>query len=143
MSDQSNADAGRALEGQPNPGADTGVAPPAPCSAVRCPKCNGVGRYVRTRYFDTEEADVWECQSPLCVWHGLLWHTSRPVHHRCGHCGAPATAMIVELGEEADYGYACDSCKRHPAVARWRPLNPPNPEVYHGEVSRASTNQGA
>lgn len=35
MSDRSNADAGRALEGQPNVGADTGVAPLAPGSAIR------------------------------------------------------------------------------------------------------------
>lgn len=47
-------------------------------SAARCPKCNGVGYHVRTRYFDSEAADVWECQSPLCTSFGLLWHVSRP-----------------------------------------------------------------
>ena len=47
-------------------------------SAARCPKCSGVGYFVRTRYFDTEAADVWECQSPLCSIFGLLWHVSRP-----------------------------------------------------------------
>ena len=47
-------------------------------SAARCPKCNGVGYYVRTRYFAGEAADVWECQSPLCTSFGLLWHVSRP-----------------------------------------------------------------
>lgn len=34
MSEPTNTDAGRALEGRPNPGADTGVAPPAPGSVV-------------------------------------------------------------------------------------------------------------
>lgn len=52
--------------------------PLAPGSAARCPKCNGAGYYVRTRYFDGEAADVWECQSPLCKSFGLLWHVSRP-----------------------------------------------------------------
>lgn len=52
--------------------------PLAPGSAARCPKCNGVGYYVRTRYFDGEAADVWECQSPQCTSFGLLWHVSRP-----------------------------------------------------------------
>jgi hypothetical protein len=47
-----------------------------------CPKCNGVGRHVRVRYFEDEDADVWECQSPLCTSFGLLWHTSRPKSQR-------------------------------------------------------------
>ena len=62
-------------------GASEGRAPAfplAPGSAARCPKCNGAGYYVRTRYFDGEAADVWECQSPLCKSFGLLWHVSRP-----------------------------------------------------------------
>lgn len=50
----------------------------SPGSAARCPKCNGVGYHVRVRNFDTEDADVWECQSPLCTAYGLLWHTPRP-----------------------------------------------------------------
>ena len=51
---------------------------PVPGSEARCPKCNGVGYHVRVRNFDTEDADVWECQSPLCTAFGLLWHTPRP-----------------------------------------------------------------
>ena len=47
-------------------------------SAERCPKCNSAGRYIRTRYFESEAADVWECQSPQCKIFGLLWHVSRP-----------------------------------------------------------------
>lgn len=49
----------------------------AEARATRCSKCNGIGRHVRVRHFDIEDADVWECQSPLCVNFGLLWHTSR------------------------------------------------------------------
>lgn len=55
-----------------------GVPPLAAGSAARCPSCNGVGYYVRTRYFEGEAADVWECQSPECTSFGLLWHVSRP-----------------------------------------------------------------
>ena len=47
----------------------------------------------------------------------------------CSNCGAPATARIVERGEECDYGFVCDSCKTHPAVRKWRPLGLPNDQA--------------
>lgn len=124
MIDPTNVEPGSRVEPATENKGATGRCSGAPGSAARCPKCNGVGYYVRTRYFDTEEADVWECQSPLCVWHGLLWHTSRP--RACSNCGAPATARIVEQSEECDYGLVCDWCKNHPAVRRWIPLRQPN-----------------
>lgn len=48
MTDPTNADAGRALEGQPNPGSDTGVAPPAPCSGVFSECRAGCPHHVQT-----------------------------------------------------------------------------------------------
>jgi hypothetical protein len=47
-------------------------------SAVRCRKCENIGLKIRTRYFETSAADVWECQNPKCDSHGLLWHVERP-----------------------------------------------------------------
>lgn len=62
-------------------------------SALRCPKCNGVGYHVRIRNFDTEDADVWECQSPLCVNFGLLWHTPRE-KDECGKLRCALLALV-------------------------------------------------
>lgn len=65
----------------------------APGSAARCPKCNGVGYHVRVRHFDTEDADVWECQSPLCTSFGLYWHTPRE-KDECGKLRCALLALV-------------------------------------------------
>lgn len=87
-----------------NPTAPSVVAPPeeqaqrercalAPGSAARCPKCNGVGYHVRVRHFDDEDADVWECQSPLCTAFGLYWHTPRE-KDECGKLRCALIALV-------------------------------------------------
>ena len=96
----------------------------APGSAARCPKCNGVGYYVRTRYFDGEAADVWECQSPQCTSFGLLWHVSRP--YSDAENMARATQILLGIidaahrateqectcgGNPADDPKCCPACK--------------------------------
>lgn len=79
-------------------------------SAARCPKCNGVGYHVRVRYFDTEDADVWECQSPLCTAYGLLWHTPRPKdalgEMRC------ALLALVEAEKASRDRFGCHAIER-------------------------------
>lgn len=62
-------------------------------SAARCPKCNGVGYHVRVRHFDDEDADVWECQSPLCTAFGLYWHTPRE-KDECGKLRCALIALV-------------------------------------------------
>jgi hypothetical protein len=48
----------------------------APANECRC--CGKSGVYVRTRYFEDSESDVWECTTEGCENHGLIWHTDRP-----------------------------------------------------------------
>lgn len=48
-----------------------------PGSADFCSECGIQGRHVRVRNFDTEDADVWECDNPRCKNFGFLWHTPR------------------------------------------------------------------
>lgn len=43
-----------------------------------CRHCGNPGAYVRTRYFDTATADVWECKTEGCENRGLIWHTDNP-----------------------------------------------------------------
>jgi len=43
--------------------------------ANECPHCGKPGEYIRTRQFETENADVWECVTLGCVNHRLLFHT--------------------------------------------------------------------
>lgn len=46
-------------------------------SASACPHCGRPGLHVRVRNFDTEDADVWECDNPRCLNFHRLWHTPR------------------------------------------------------------------
>lgn len=46
-------------------------------SASACPHCGRPGFHVRVRNFDTEDADVWECDNPRCLNFHRLWHTPR------------------------------------------------------------------
>lgn len=42
-----------------------------------CPDCQQTGRYVRTRYFKSVNAEVWECINQACKSHELIWHEPR------------------------------------------------------------------
>lgn len=66
------------VEKSPEEGQSKSVGSGSSGSAARCPKCAAAGRYIRTRFFDTEAADVWECETAGCENHGLIWHVSRP-----------------------------------------------------------------
>lgn len=48
----------------------------APANECRC--CGRPGAYVRTRYFATSSAEVWECTTEGCENRGLIWHTDSP-----------------------------------------------------------------
>jgi len=40
-----------------------------------CQACGRPGKYIRTRYFETEKSDVWLCQNETCKDFGLYFHT--------------------------------------------------------------------
>jgi hypothetical protein len=46
--------------------------------ANECQCCGKPGVYVRTRYFDDENADVWECATEGCRNFNLIWHAPSP-----------------------------------------------------------------
>lgn len=52
------------------------IGEPPVITPANCPKCAKPGTYVRTRWFDTEECDVFECSNPACRIHGLIWHAN-------------------------------------------------------------------
>lgn len=105
-------------------------------SASRCPKCNGVGLHIRVRYFDTEDADVWECQSPLCTSYGLLWHTPRPKPHgSCLICGYDKPFGVWKPG--ADCG-VCVDCRDAGNRLRGVLLEIADEAARHGEPNPIS-----
>jgi uncharacterized lipoprotein YmbA len=103
MSEQSNADAGRSLEGRPNDGAATGVAPPAPGSAV----IREIAQYLSNRDFARELEHAADNYDRLMVASRKMWvafarRTAREAHEDSPDAMIELLRAWRELGEIVD-----------------------------------------
>lgn len=68
-------------------------------TAPTCKKCGNAAIFLRTRYFETEDADVWECRTSGCESCGLIIaHTSKPKTQPI----MDTQQLITALNESAD-----------------------------------------
>lgn len=68
-----------------------------------CKKCGAPAAFLRTRYFETEDADVWECRTSDCPSCGLIIaHTTKPKKPKVMNDSAQLIANLRDSADDLD-----------------------------------------
>jgi hypothetical protein len=96
-----------------------------------CKHCHQPGRFVRTRYFDTENAEVYECTNQACTRFNLIWHVQVPKPK-----GERTTAALLTILEAYELPESLDKSARAAIAFDAENTTPATPDPIVAELGK-------